>query len=117
MMREKEHRQQQIEQRREPHVETVVRARAIHSALSNQDAYEIFCLAADGINASTSILRERSFSRKRYYLRLKSLVDLELVHKDGGKYKHTPLGRMIYENQVKSLENMLEGLTITLAQN
>jgi hypothetical protein len=111
-----EKKRQLIDQRREPHLETMERARAIHSALSNQDGYEILCLAAYGINAGTSILREQSFSRKRYYLRLKVLVDLGLVHKDDGKYKHTDLGRMVYENQLKSLETTLEGIATTKGQ-
>ncbi|MDA4131235.1 MAG: hypothetical protein OK457_10730, partial [Thaumarchaeota archaeon] len=47
------------------------------------------------------------FTKKRYYGRLKELVDLGLVFKNEGEYKHTPLGSMIFENQVKSLEQIL----------
>jgi predicted transcriptional regulator len=109
--------QQQIEQAREPDFDIKEWGRTIHFALSNRDAYEIFCLTADGINASTNILREQSFSRKRYYTRLKGLVDLGLVHKEGGKYKHTALGSIVYEIQVNSLESALEHIAISKAQD
>ncbi len=105
-----EEQQQQFEQVPQSQLEIKERARAIHLALSNRDSFEIFCLAAYGIIASTSSWREQGFSKKRYYLRLKGLSDLGLVHKDGGKYKHSALGRIVYESQVKSLESTLKEL-------
>jgi hypothetical protein len=90
-----------------PEMET--RAREIHSALSNSDSLRIFNLAADGIDASTSVLEKHQFTKKRYYGRLKELVDLGLVFKENGEYKQTKLGSLVFENQVKSLDQILLG--------
>lgn len=80
----------------------------IHSALSNCDSIRIFNLAATGIDASTSVLQKHQFTKKRYYGRLKELVDLGLIFKNNGEYKHTALGSAIFENQVKNLEQILQ---------
>jgi predicted transcriptional regulator len=88
-----------------PEVET--KARNIYSALSNSDSLRIFNLAASGIDASTSVLEKYQFSKKRYYGRLKELVDLGLVAKADGEYRHTTLGNLVYESQVKDLEQIL----------
>jgi len=100
---------QQIQRPGETPFEIRERARAVYSTLSNRDAYEIFSLAARGF-ASTSILREQKFSKKRYYLRLKCLINLGLVYKDGGMYRQTVFGRLVDENQVKLLETLLEDI-------
>ena len=71
--------------------------RSVFASLSNRDSFEIFKLAASGIDASTAILRERNFSRKRYYGRLAELVRLGLVKKDFGRYVLTNLGRFVYD--------------------
>jgi predicted transcriptional regulator len=91
-----------------PPLEIEERARKVYSALSNKDSFEIFQLAAEGINASTQSWKEEGFSKKRYYSRLKLLVDLGLVEKDKGRYKHTVLGSIIYENQLKTLSLILD---------
>src|SRR5579862_7625035 len=93
-----------------PEIET--RAREIHSALSNGDSLRIFNLAAAGIDASTSVLEKYQFTKKRYYGRLKELVDLGLIFKENGEYRHTKLGNMVFENQVKNLEDILLGKTV-----
>lgn len=79
----------------------------IYSALSNKDALRIFVLAASGIDASKSSLEKYQFSKKRYYVRLKELVDLGLISKNDGVYKQTPLGTVVYENEVKNLEKII----------
>jgi predicted transcriptional regulator len=98
-----------------PEIET--RARAIRSALSNSDSIRIFNLAADGIDASTTVLQQYQFTKKRYYGRLKELVDLGLIFKEKGEYKHTKLGNMVFENQVKSLGQILLGKNSTDTRN
>jgi predicted transcriptional regulator len=98
-----------------PEIET--RAREIHSALSNGDSLRIFNLAADGIDASTSVLQKHQFTKKRYYGRLKELVDLGLIIKENGEYRHTELGNLIFENQVKNLEQILLGKNSAEARN
>ncbi len=87
--------------------EVEAKVRDIHSALSNSDSLRIFNLAAEGIDASTSVLEKHQFTKKRYYGRLKELVDLGLVYKNEGEYKQTALGKMIFDSQVKSLEQIL----------
>ncbi|MCL4435735.1 MAG: hypothetical protein M1503_00455 [Thaumarchaeota archaeon] len=81
--------------------------RAIMSALSNEDALLLFNLAEEGIESYESIFKTHGLSKKRYYQRLHELVTLGLVYKDETKYRHTMLGSMIFENQVKGLRQML----------
>src|SRR5579872_3665446 len=88
-----------------PEVET--KARNIYYALSNSDSLRIFNLAAEGIDASTSVLEKYQFSKKRYYGRLKELVDLGLIAKEDGEYRHTVLGNLVYGSQVRDLEQIL----------
>ncbi len=88
--------------------EVQTKARNIYSALSNGDSLRIFNLAADGIDASTSVLQKYQFTKKRYYGRLKELVDLGLIVKDDGEYRHTSLGKLVFESQVKDLEQILQ---------
>jgi predicted transcriptional regulator len=87
--------------------EVEAKARNIYSALSNSDSLRIFNLASEGIDASTSVLEKYQFTKKRYYGRLKELVDLGLVMKEDGEYRHTTLGSLIFETQVKDLEQIL----------
>lgn len=82
-------------------------ARQIFSTLANEDAMRIFALAADGIEASKCVLEENDFSKKRYYVRLGELVDIGLIAKENGFYRHTPLGSIVYQSQVASLQRIL----------
>jgi len=77
------------------------------STLSNEDALRIFELAAEGIDANKEVLEKHHFSKKRYYVRLRKLVEIGLVSKYNGVYKHTPFGSIVYENQVASLKRIL----------
>ena len=71
--------------------------RSVYASLSNKDSFEILRLAASGIRASTAILYERDFTRKRYYGRLAELQKLGLVKKESGRYVMTSLGRSVYD--------------------
>lgn len=82
-------------------------SRKIFSTLANEDALRIFSLAADGIEAGRGFLQENDFTKKRYYVRLGELVDMGLVTKEKGVYRHTPLGSIVYESQVTSLKRIL----------
>jgi hypothetical protein len=86
------------------------RVLAVYETLSNRDSFEIFVLASFGIDASTTTWHNHGFSKKRYYQRLKRLVDIGLVQKEKGQYKQSPLGKLIYENQVKQLQTVLAGM-------
>ena len=81
--------------------------RAIMSALSNEDALLLFNLAEEGIESYETIFKSHGLSKKRYYQRLHELVTLGLLYKDESMYRHTMLGSMIFENQVKGLRQML----------
>lgn len=78
-------------------VATEEMVRSVFSSLSNKDSFEIFKLASSMIEASTAILRERNFTRKRYYGRLAELVRLGLVKKESGRYGLTNMGRVVYD--------------------
>ena len=84
------------------------RVQAIYAVLSKKDSFEIFCLAASGISASTQSWKEEGFSKKRYYTRLRGLMDLGLVEKDKGHYVHTVLGRIVYESQLRTLAMVVQ---------
>lgn len=110
MREERQHKRQELV---EPKLQIKERVQAIYSVLSKRDSFEIFCRADQGIDARTKSWQEQGLSKKRYYVRLRGLVHLGLVEKDGGKYKQTPLGRIVFENQVRSLESTLEEVVET----
>ena len=87
---------------------------SILCALSNKDSFEIFCLAVSGLDATTDILKSGRFTKKRYYVRLKELVELGLVHKLSGKYVHTLLGKKVYEDSIKTLERAVSSFTLPI---
>ncbi|NQT07911.1 hypothetical protein HQ586_02435 [Candidatus Bathyarchaeota archaeon] len=70
---------------------------ALLKALSNTDGHRIFLLAGEGIRNSTYAIKELNISPKRYYARMRELVDIGLVCKMGGVYRQTALGRVIYD--------------------
>ena len=79
---------------KESHVEGVA---DIFKVLGKPDALKIFFLTKDGIMNSTHTMEEMAISQKKYYARLKALVDIGLVRKRDGVYGQTVLGEMIYE--------------------
>ncbi len=96
------------------HKFTRVKVLSILSALGNSDSFEIFVLAYSGLDATTEILKQGHFTRKRYYVRLRELVELGLLHKLSGKYVHTLLGKKVYEDSMKSLEQAVIDYTLSL---
>jgi len=68
----------------------------LFKVLSKPDALEIFLLTGEGIENSTYAIEELGFTSKRYYARLRELVDMGFVKKTGGVYRQTPFGSMIY---------------------
>ena len=68
----------------------------LFKVLSKPDALEIFLLAGEGIENSTYAIEELGFTSKRYYARLRELVDMGFVRKAGGVYRQTPFGSLIY---------------------
>jgi DNA-binding HxlR family transcriptional regulator len=83
------------------------------SVLSNKSSLLIFELASKGTIASKTTLQKLQLSKAQYYRKLKQLCDLGLVMReeegDGENkeaYKHTPLGEIVYQNQVVTLKRI-----------
>ncbi len=68
----------------------------ILNALANEDAIKIFSAAKDGINTSTRTIRELGLTQKRYYTRLKELIEAGLIEKRDNIYQHTTLGALCH---------------------
>ena len=65
--------------------------------LSKTDALKILYLAGMGIENSTYAIEELDLTSKKYYSRLRELVNIGLVRKQEGVYRQTALGRMVYD--------------------
>ena len=78
----------------------------IMNALGNEDALAIFLYAKDGIHSSKDAIRTLNLTQKRFYTRLKDLIDNRLVEKKEGTYSHTSLGTIMF-NMWESLEGLL----------
>jgi predicted transcriptional regulator len=62
---------------------------------------------AEGEDLSVMSLTRLKLSRRAYYSRLRQLLDTELVERNGGRYKLTSLGKIVYDYYMK-IENLLE---------
>jgi len=65
--------------------------------LAKPDAFKLFCHAGEGIRNSTYAIEELNITPKKYYSRLKDLVNVGIVKKRDGAYRQTALGRMVYD--------------------
>lgn len=79
----------------------------ILNALGNEDTLAIFIYAADEIHSSQQAIRTLGLSSKRYYSRIKDLLDTKLITKEKGAYRHTALGKYFYKLEA-GLETVLE---------
>ena len=78
----------------------------ILNALGNEDALAIFLFAKDGIASSKGAIRELGLTQKRFYSRLKDLLDNNLMEKVEGEYRHTALGGIVF-NLGMTMEGVL----------
>lgn len=78
----------------------------ILSALGNEDALAIFLYTSNGISSSKEAIQTLGLTQKRFYSRLKDLIDNKLVEKVEGEYRHTALGRILCDLGL-SLEELL----------
>ena len=62
---------------------------------------------AEGEDLSVMSLTKLKLNRRAYYSRLRQLLDTELVERNGGRYKLTSLGKIVYDYYMK-IENLLE---------
>ncbi len=65
--------------------------------LSKPDTLKILYLTGQGIENSTHAMEELDLTSKRYYSRLRELIDTGLVSKKDGVYRQTALGSMVYD--------------------
>jgi len=69
----------------------------ILDALGNEDALAIFLYTQHGIKSSKEAIETLRLTQKRFYSRLKELLDNALVEKVDGEYRHTMLGSILLE--------------------
>jgi hypothetical protein len=63
-----------------------------------KDNFTIFLFASGGLKAdSSSTLQKIGLTRKRYYTRLRQIMEAGLINKSDGNYSHTTLGNIIYQ--------------------
>ncbi|MFY3739881.1 MAG: hypothetical protein HMLIMOIP_000300 [Candidatus Nitrosomirales archaeon] len=79
----------------------------LFSVLSKEDALRLFIRAKDGLYSNKNSPSLNNLTRKQYYTRLRNLVDVGLIKKDGDSYTHTTFGSLIYQNY---LAIMLHGV-------
>jgi DNA-binding HxlR family transcriptional regulator len=66
----------------------------ILDALGNEDALSIFIYVEKGMASSKVAIQELGLTQKRFYSRLKELIDVGLLEKNEGEYQYTTLGRI-----------------------
>lgn len=64
---------------------------------SNLDTLRIFLYAYDGIRNSKRAMEELGLTPKRYYSRLRELVEMGVLKKGEEGYEYTPLGKALYQ--------------------
>jgi predicted transcriptional regulator len=71
---------------------TITECSELFTVLSNMDALRIFLYAQKGITNSTHAIKDLNLTPKRFYSRLKELIDSGLITKEEGRYCLTPTG-------------------------
>ncbi|PDM26585.1 hypothetical protein CP083_03050, partial [Candidatus Bathyarchaeota archaeon B24-2] len=79
----------------------------ILSSLAHPDALLIFDRMKDGVESSTKVIKELGLTSKRYYTRLRELIQAGLVEKTENGYKHTVLGEAIYKTVFTGIQDVL----------
>jgi hypothetical protein len=80
-------------------------AEDVFATLADKSSMEILSAALTGLR-STSDCRANQ-SRKKYYVRLKRLVEMGLIEKHDSIYKLTTFGMLVYENHFKTMEKVI----------
>jgi len=68
----------------------------LFSVLSSEDAVRIFLYAEKGIASSTKAIKDLGITQKRYYSRLKGLIDVGLIEKVDGVYMYSAVGKIVH---------------------
>jgi len=69
--------------------------------LKNEDSLNIFLISEKGISSSNENIRNLGLTKKRFYLRVKELIDVGLIEKREGNYRLTELGKIIFNTIIK----------------
>jgi predicted transcriptional regulator len=65
--------------------------------LSRKENLLIFIYAHSGLQAKPSTSKSLDIPLKTYYARLKQLMDMDLIHRVEGQYRHTSFGNVFYK--------------------
>ncbi len=79
----------------------------IFRSLADKDALVIFEAGEKGITNSSEVIRELGLTQKRYYTRLRELIEAGLMEKREGAYQHTVFGNLVYESVFHLLRKAL----------
>lgn len=76
----------------------------ILDALGHEDSFAIFMYVEKGIKSSKLAIEELGLTQKRFYSRLKDLIEVGLVEKIEGEYRHTTFGGIFFKIGYSLLE-------------
>jgi predicted transcriptional regulator len=76
----------------------------ILDALGHEDALAIFMYAERGIKSSKVAIEELGLTQKRFYSRLKELIEVGLIEKSEGEYNYTTFGTIFFKIGFSLLE-------------
>jgi len=79
----------------------------IFNSLASEDAIKIFLYARSGITNSTIAIKALGLTQKRFYTRLRLLLDTGILEKWEHGYRYTFLGNILYRMSM-SFMNMLQ---------
>ena len=77
--------------------QTLSMIKDILDALAHEDAIKIFIYAKNGITNSTVAISDMGLTQKRYYTRLKLLLDAGILEKWEQGYRYTFLGTILHQ--------------------
>jgi len=67
----------------------------VFNVLSSQDGLALFLYAKNGLSSSKKAIQDLGLTQKRFYSRLKDLLDIGLIEKVDGYYQYTTLGEAV----------------------
>jgi predicted transcriptional regulator len=76
----------------------------ILDALGHEDALAIFMYTEKGIKSSKVAIEELGLTQKRFYSRLKELIEVGLIDKNEGEYRYTTFGNIFFKIGFSLLE-------------
>ena len=78
----------------------------VFSPLADRHSVNIIKMAYFGFKGSADSYRG-NISKKQFYVRLKRLLDMGFIEKRNSVYRTTTFGSLIYNSQIKTVENIL----------